>query len=127
MSGAMTTWSRVRSRSKQVLLWLAARWHWVLGGLGAIAALVLVASRRRTQPEVPSQGELRRDVDASAEKELESARVKAEDEKKEIRIEYVDELEEAARKRDEKYEEVKDDPEALQDWLLDLGRSQRKK
>lgn len=105
--------------------WLRKSWYWVAGGVGALLAIVLF-SRRKTAVEVPSKEAERRDIDREATEEVAEAR-EARDEKTEDLVKsYNAEVRDATAEHQKVYDKVKGDPEELQEWLLELGRIQRK-
>lgn len=117
------------------MLWLKKVWEWlkdwwsllilVLGGL-----LWFLLRRDGSGPLLPSQGsevegaeETRTEAESEAKKSEEEAKETREAHLKQIHDEYSSVIEKLDEKQAEQYEELKADPDRLNEFLLNVDRS----
>jgi hypothetical protein len=113
----------------KALPWLKRNWKWLLFPIGIIAFIGGFLLRRRrpdvVAPELVGAAETALKANDKAEEEREEAREEKDEKIAEIEKEHATTVAKLTRKQRDDVEELKDDPDKLNDYLLDVGKDIR--
>ncbi len=108
--------------------WLKVNWKWLILPIGVITWLVGRASAKKVvvvSPELSEHMKVKQEAhEEAARKQLEASK-KHEAELSAIEHHYESEQRKLTESEKKKIEEIKDDPEALNRFLKDVGRGRR--
>lgn len=107
--------------------WIKEKWQWILLGLGLIGVFLAGFFSRRERIISPSQDteDKVRKIEADAEKQEAEAAKERDEEVQELQEKRDDAVQGFQQEQEEHYEEIKDDPDEVNRWLLEVGKKQR--
>ena len=113
---------------KKVWAWLKKNWKYILFPVGIlIAVLTLLGRRKQTvvAPELVGSEEVRQRADEEADKQLKEAEEDHSERLKRIELEHAETLEIMTKEQAERYLELKENPDELNSFLLQVGEEAR--
>lgn len=109
--------------------WLEEKWKWILGVLALIGAMIItfLSSRKRTQAlPVSTEAEAEKlKVEKASGEEAKAAEISKTWKITAIKQEHAEVIQKLDESQKKRYEELQEDPEALTNWLMDVGSNVR--
>ncbi len=109
--------------------WLKKNWKWILLPVGILLAIIQLMPRKRTlqaSSELAGAAEVEREAEEEAKEEIFEAMVKKDESLKAIDKKHAEVIEKLTEEQKGKVELLREDPEELNSFLLDVGRNIRK-
>ncbi len=114
---------------KRVWLWLKKYWMWLLLPVGVVVFLVGRFTSRKppdvVAPELLGAADKKLEEDEKAEREREEAKTKLVERVAEVKREHQEVIEKLDDKQKGRVEELLEDPEELNSFLLEVGKEVR--
>lgn len=109
------------------MIWLRAQWKWLLAGLAIFLAFVggILASRRKETILLPPVDKEQKEIEKETEIKRIELEVKKSAEVVRLKDEYAQTIEKLNKEQKQRFEELKEQPDELSGWLLELGKKNR--
>jgi len=125
----MLWWLAVKKGAASAWAWLKKYWVWVVGLLGGLVLFLAGRFTRKAPdviaPELLGHVNKKIEVDEEAERKKEEAKAKLVERVSEIKRDHDETIEHLDDKQKERMDELLEDPDDLNSFLLEVGKSVR--
>lgn len=114
---------------KKVWVWVKKYWKYLLFPIGILVGIIGFIGRRKPEviaPELLDAEEKEREINEEAEKRLDEVEEKRRKQVEDVEREHAETIQKLTDEQKEKLEELREDPDELNDFLLEVGKSVRR-
>ncbi len=127
----MAAWVAVKAAAGKTWAWIKAHWQWLLVPVGAVLWLIgRLMTRREPAQVVESEYvkhlDVKEKIDAQAVAQREAAAVAAREKLAGIEAGHASQTASVRQEAVADVDTIREDPEAVNDWLLKVGKDMRK-
>ena len=113
----------------KVWSWIKKYWKWLLFPIGVLAFFIGRATAKRNftvvNPELHEADKKAREAQKEADREAGEAKTEKDEKVSELKKEHAETLEKLTDEQKERVEELEDEPDALNEFLLGVGKDIR--